>query len=177
MTEDTELDALRSVLASLTPLDSGARERVVGWIIKRLDIKFGSAADEVLAADPSAYRDERQARTRRDESPVDRYETMAELFAAINPKTGGQKALVVGYWKQVKDEVFSFDAQSINTELKHMGHHVPNITEAMNELQRHRPQLAVQLKKAGTTRQARKTYKVTTEGIRVVEGMLNGATS
>jgi hypothetical protein len=177
MGDDTELDALRNVLASLTPLDSGARERVMSWIIKRLHIKFGSSGDDGVAADASPYREERQARTRRDEAPVDRHETLAELFAAVNPKTAGQKALVVGYWKQVREDVLSFDAQSINTELKHMGHHVPNITEAMNELQRQRPQLAVQLKKSGTTKQARKTYKVTTEGIRMVEGMLDGGTS
>jgi hypothetical protein len=176
MSEDTELDALRSVLASLTPLDSGARERVISWIIKRLEIKFGSSGDDPLVADTNAYREERPARMRRNESPVDGYPTLAELFAAVNPKTSGQKALVVGYWKHAKEEVSSFDAQSINTELKHMGHHIPNITEAMNELQRQRPQLAVQLKKAGTTKQARKTYKITTEGIRMVEGMLDGGT-
>jgi hypothetical protein len=55
-----------------------------------------------------------------------------------------------------------------------MGHRVPNITIAMDELQRQKPQLAVQLRKAGTTKQARKTYKITTEGIKYVEAMLKG---
>jgi hypothetical protein len=36
------------------------------------------------------------------------------------------------------------------------------------------PQLAVQLKKAGTSKQAQKTYKIATEGVKAVEAMLRG---
>jgi translation elongation factor EF-Ts len=55
-----------------------------------------------------------------------------------------------------------------------MGHHVSNITDAMNELQRQKPQLAVQLRKSGTSKQARKTYRITTEGVKAAEIMIRG---
>ena len=65
-----------------------------------------------------------------------------------------------------------FDAQSVNTKLKHLGHGVGNITQALDVLKDRRPQLIVQLRKSGTTKQARKKYKVTTAGKSAVEAML-----
>lgn len=155
MSDDAELAAMRSVLASLDPLDPKARGRVLAWISHRLDLEGFDLprASGGLGTQP-----------RSAENAGFQHETLAEAFAAASPRTGGQKALIVGYWKQVREGTASLDAQSINTELKHMGHHVANITDAMNELQRQRPQLAVQLRKSGTSKQARKTYKITTEG-------------
>jgi hypothetical protein len=37
-----------------------------------------------------------------------------------------------------------------------------------------KPALVLQLKKAGKSRQARKTYKVTVAGVKAVEAMLRG---
>jgi hypothetical protein len=165
MVNDQELDAMGTVLAALTPLDLETRERVLLWVAGRLQINRTGITTPGLQGTTG--------RTSQGTKPDDD-ETLAELFASAGPKTGGQKALIVGYWKQIREGIASLDAQSINTELKHMGHHIPNITEAMNELQRQKPQLAVQLKKSGTTRQARKTYKITTEGVRVAEAMISG---
>lgn len=168
MTDDAELTAMQNVLASLNTLDGAARARVLSWAARRFEVEGFDPSDRLSGRHRGA-----QA-TPGEPGPAARHETLAEAFAAANPKTGGQKALIVGYWKQVKEGAGSLDAQSINTELKHMGHHVANITDAMNELQRQRPQLAVQLKKSGTSKQARKTYKITTEGVKSAEAMIRG---
>jgi hypothetical protein len=167
MTDDAEIDAMRTVLTSLDQLDPEARGRVLSWAARRFDLE---GFDRI--GRPSTAGMSNQARSSDYADP--RHETLAEAFAAANPKTGGLKALIVGYWKQIRDGAVSLDGQSINTELKHMGHHVANITDAMNELQRQKPQLAVQLKKSGTSKQARKTYKITTEGVKVAEAMIRG---
>ena len=44
----------------------------------------------------------------------------------------------------------------------------------LEKLMKARPQLVIQLKKTGTSRQARKTYRLTTEGTRRVEAMVSG---
>jgi hypothetical protein len=60
----------------------------------------------------------------------------------------------------------------LNTELKNLGHAIPNITDALTSNIEKKPQRVIQLQKAGTSRQARKTYKVTHEGLVYVAGML-----
>jgi hypothetical protein len=174
MTEDAELDAMQKVLSALISLEAATRARVISWVTSRFEITVIGEGRLKTGHSASLNTTDDATGSRLDNSPPDRQRTLAELFAAANPRTGGEKALVVGYWKHEREQASSFESQAINTELKHMGHRVPNITVAMDELQRQKPQLAVQLRKAGTTKQARKTYKITTEGIKYVEAMLKG---
>ena len=63
----------------------------------------------------------------------------------------------------------------MNKKLKDLGYRVSNITTAFNGLINRRPQLVIQTKKSGTSKQARKLYRLTTEGQRAVERMLQRA--
>jgi DNA-binding PadR family transcriptional regulator len=58
--------------------------------------------------------------------------------------------------------------------MKHLGHGVKNITSALSSLMNEKPQRVVQLKKSGSTKQARKQYKVTEAGKNAVRRMLEG---
>ena len=89
-----------------------------------------------------------------------------------NPSTDRERTLVASYWAQVCENQTSFAAQTLNAQLKDLGHGVGNITEALSALKIERPSLVLQLKKSGTSRQARKTYKLTIEGVRRVQNML-----
>jgi hypothetical protein len=62
----------------------------------------------------------------------------------------------------------------VNKELKNLGEGILNITSALDALKAQKPALALQLKKAGKSRQARKTYKVTVAGLKFVENMIRG---
>ncbi|HYW11270.1 MAG TPA: hypothetical protein VE871_04915, partial [Longimicrobium sp.] len=66
-------------------------------------------------------------------------------------------------------------SQAINAELKRAGIPVPNITRAIESNLRAKPPLMVQKKKMGTTRQARKQYAITPEGVEFVESKLQAA--
>jgi len=57
--------------------------------------------------------------------------------------------------------------------LKNLGHPIANITSAFNNLKARKPATVMQLKKAGTTKQARKTYKLTLAGKSAVEAMVH----
>jgi hypothetical protein len=76
--------------------------------------------------------------------------------------------------KQSKAELTGLE---INKELHHMGHKVSNITSVINQLIGKRPQLMIQTKKEGKTRQAKKKYKVTTVGISTARDTLFGQVS
>jgi len=95
------------------------------------------------------------------------------LYEAANPRTEPQKVLVAGYWFQKLRGQSDVDGQQINTELKQLGHGVTNITRTLGSLINKKPQLVIQTHKSGKTKQARKKYRLTAEGIRAVEQMLN----
>jgi len=102
------------------------------------------------------------------------YSSFAELFDAALPKSNADRALVAGYWLQVCQGAESFGGQAVNTELKHLGEAIANITNALESLKTQKPALALQLKKSGKSQQARKSYKITVAGVRAVEAMING---
>ena len=168
---DAEFAAMQTVFSTLKGLDDDeARRRVLEYVGARFDIRVGSA--------PKQKRNEEQAGGTDDEDKGDvapaSYGSFAELHDAAQPKTNPEKALVAGYWLQVCEGAGSFDSQSANTLLKHLGEGMPNITSALDSLKSQKPALALQLKKSGKTRQARKTFKITTAGMKQVEAMIRG---
>src|SRR5262249_34935494 len=97
------------------------------------------------------------------------FDSLAELYAAAQPKTDSDRALVAGYWFQFKEGQEEFAAQTLNTALKNLGHGVSNITNALEALKAQSPALVMQLRKSGSSQQARKKYKLTAAGKKAVE--------
>ena len=83
-----------------------------------------------------------------------------------------ERALVAAYWFQYLGGVSDFDSATLNKELKHLGHQSSNITTALTSLMSKKPQLVIQTRKSGASKQARKKYKLTNEGIKQVQRML-----
>lgn len=155
----TELEAMKKVAEALQDLESDARARVLNWTAGHYQI--GEAAQRSRAG------------VREEIAPNNEevFETIADLFAKTQPSSDAEKALVAGYWLQVEQGSSGFGTQEINLELKHLGYGIGNITRAFEALKKTRPQQVIQLRKAGTTRQARKTFKLTDAGIKVVKAM------
>lgn len=152
-TDDRELAAMETVRKTVEELDEEARQRVLVWAVHRFRIKTKGAQIE---GEDSEYKE------------------FADLFDAANPKTTAQRALVGGYWFQLVNGRPTFTGQEVNKELKHVGQEVGNITDAFTALIGEKPSLALQVRKGGRTKQARKQYKLTTEGIKRVRGMISG---
>ena len=169
---EQEFEATKTVYKALEPLDDDARQRVVDHVAGMLEIvatkaKVASVGEEELA-------DEEAAAAAAAPPGATTFGTFAELFNACSPESTAQKALVTGYWLQVCEGNPTFDAQSANKLLMHMGHRLANITSAIDSLRAQKPAPVVQTKKSGTSRQARKTYLVTSHGIEAVKAMING---
>jgi hypothetical protein len=154
-----ELTAMAQVDQILRPLDPVVTGRVVRWIAERYKIRVeGQGLTATPIGSPTA-------------APASTAD-LAELFSAASPVTQDQKALVAGYWFQVVKGASDLDAQAVNTELKQLGHGMKNITAAFGELISSRPQLVIQVRKSGNTRQARKKYRLTSAGLDAVRAML-----
>ena len=162
-----ELDAMKAIAAELSKLDEAGVKRVLRW-----------AADAFAAkgsVNAGGLRFDNEPKTNGDAAELkSKYASLADFYGACSPTQENDKALVVGYWVQVLQGAGDFDSQSINKELKNLGHGVANITSAFDSLMARKPQLVIQTKKSGTTRQARKLYKLTVEGQRSVEQMVGG---
>ena len=174
MSEETrdpfaELDAMKAIATALKELDDEAIGRVIRWQIDQYGIEAPAA--KAKRGKPIG------SRAAEEEDTVEwstEFGSAAELLAAANPGTDVDKVLVTAYWFQVIQNQSDLESQSINTELKHQGHGVKNITTAFARLMAQKPQLAIQLRKSGTSKQARKKYKITNEGIQKVRRMIAG---
>jgi hypothetical protein len=97
---------------------------------------------------------------------------MGSLLGQWAPETMAERALIGAYTLSRGKADKTVTSQAINAELKRAGIPVPNITRAIESNLRAKPPLMVQKKKMGTTRQARKQYAITPEGVEFVEGKL-----
>lgn len=170
---ENEFGAIKTVHDALEPLDDEARARVFTYIASLMGIDAKVVGS--VAAAVGGFDDE-TARASADEAAktAPTYSGFAELYAATSPKSNGEKALVAGYWLQVCQGAESFTAASANKELTHLGHKIANITDAIDSMKNQKPMLILQLKKAGVSRQARKLYRVSHEGMKRVGEMIGG---
>lgn len=163
---DAELTAMQTAYATLNALGPEARSRVLNYLISRLEVTPLNSKSKALSDDSVKILDSEV------QGSTQSFGSLAELHDAAGPKSNAEKALVAGYWLQVCEGNETFDSQSANTALKHLGDGVANITAAIDSLKNQKPALALQLRKSGKTQQARKVYKITVAGVKAVENMM-----
>lgn len=168
-----EISAMAQIEASFSPMDDAARQRVLLWAAS----KFGVTLATPGSPPPSASRAAAHTATSpinpaTPSSPETSFESLAELYDAAGASSDQDKALVGAYWLQFHENAPDIEAQAVNTLLKHLGHGIGNITRAFDGLKSQKPALLVQTRKDGTSQQARKRFKVTTEGRKYVDRML-----
>jgi hypothetical protein len=152
MNDDPEIEAMRKISETLCELDEESVQRV---------LRFGSIA----------LPDSRGIAEQEDANDQDIDLTLGELFARMAPKTESEKVLVMSYALKTLEGFEEVSALQVNKELTHLGHHIQNITRAFDGLKATKPQLMIQTRKSGTSKQARKTYKLTSAGIQRVQEM------
>ncbi len=166
MTEiDAETKAIGEITGIVGSLEEDQRGRVIRYILERFNIAGVSKTTKKPRGGSEAEPE--------DETAIE-FADFASLADACHPKTESLRALAAGYWLQVCQGAQSFDGQSANNELKHLGHPSANITMALGALIKQKPSLVLQLRKSGSTKQARKLYKITESGVRKVRAMISG---
>lgn len=166
--QDLELEAMAAIRDALKPLDAETLKRVLDWANRRFRPPIGSTALGIADATSTGSIDSVQVSAT--------FEDLPSLVDAANPGNGLDRILVVAYWFQQILKRDDFDAFAINRELKHLGYPAGNITRDLESLISRTPRLVIQTRKLGSTKQARKQYKLTREGVRAVDEMLRGQT-
>jgi hypothetical protein len=156
----SEVSAIGMVERALEPLTPEERGRVLRWATDRYGSSPGSASPRRSPIGQPT-----------DSGAIDA-DDPGEFYAQASPETEPERALVIAYWVQEVEGRGEFDSQSVNTKLKHLGHGVSNITRVLSDLKHRKPQLVIQIEKAGKSKQARKRYRITTAGKAEVQRML-----
>ncbi len=166
---EEDLRAMTQIQQALAGLDEKALARVLTWATSWAADRYGIS----IRTEPSKN-GSRGKGLDEDEpgQPDTELDNLAGLYEAARPASESEKVLVVSYWLQKIQGQETLDAQEVNNELKNLGHAIKNITRAFSALMDQKPQLAVQIRKSGSTQQARKRYKITNAGLRRVEDML-----
>jgi hypothetical protein len=167
---DPEIEAISAVASALADLEDDARGRVLRWAAERYDVRVPQRGRG--GADAGGAGDEEDVTEEEISAEAPTFNHFAELFNATSPTSNEDKALVAGYWFQAIKGQDKLKATNLQNELKNMGHAIPNITDALMSNIRKKPARILQVAKSGSTRQARKTYKLTHEGLVYVQGMI-----
>lgn len=173
---DPEIVAIGAVSKALAPLDEAQRSRVVRWAADRFGVSLrvsdSSKAGAPIGIDGDGGGGESADNGRAGGGPPS-WEHFAELYDATGPATDAERVLVAAYWFQFVEGTHPFFSIPLNKLLKDLGHGVADVARATNALTEQKPALLLQLKKSGKSRQARKTFKVTDAGRKVVEQMIS----
>ena len=169
-----EISAMAQIESSFSAMDDSTRQRVLLWAAS----KFGVVLAPPTVTAPSGTRSSTQpavAPASPGTVPASdaSYNSLADLYDAAGASSDQDKALVGAYWLQFHENASDIESQAVNTLLKHLGHGIGNITRAFDGLKSQKPALLVQTRKDGTSKQARKRFKVTTEGRKYVDRMLS----
>lgn len=143
--DDRELAIMAQITGLIAELEDGAHDRVVRWLIGRYS-----------STPPSG----------RALAPVQAPRDFASLIERAEFEGDDERALLACFWVQELEGANPFDSQKVNAALKELGYGVSNITRALRDLHEQRPALVMAIRKEGRTRQARKQYRVTIEGLR-----------
>ncbi len=172
-----ELDAMKCIAEALTELEDDSKRRVLKWVTDHFSLDFqpsnpivsSNNQRNLTAQDPVSMSSQLTHSLVSDEG----FDTAADFYAHLQPNSHAEKVLVVMYWLQKFEGNLEIKALTVNNILKDMGYRIGNITSAFDALKNTKPQLVIQIKKGGTSKQARKKYKLTTEGLKKVESLLS----
>lgn len=173
MSEDPEIVALNAAYEALKHLDQDAIERSLNWLATRMGVSLAakarsSANPAVPVAEPLAKSVPLTTEPETEPGDIGRFETSAEFLTKIQEPNDAERVLAVAAYLQTQEPEAELTGFRINKELKHIGHGLVNITKTIGVWIEQKPQLMIQVRKSGTTRQAKKVYKVTDEGFKWV---------
>lgn len=194
MVIDPEISAMERVLQLFQPLRQDQRKRIHDWLNSRFNltgaVAKGETVEEEAKQEPAAVETDVPEATdsqKQDEGSVSQpstvepveeeppvavsrdlkaYDSLDDLFKVTELKRVGHRILLAAAYLQEKKNFTELTSLEINNALKQIDLGVPNITLAINRLVDKVPQVMVVTRKEGSTKQSRRNFQVTEEGVR-----------
>ncbi len=188
MVFDPELQAMSHVFETLKNLNNVQRLRILKWVKDRLETEetplIGTFAAPVMyeTEEPEVVKVEKSVektapviapKPTGPKTLMD-YETALELFSESNVKKATTRVLMMAAYLQERHNFKEISSYDINFRLKRIGYSVTNISSLINSIMNRVPHLLVQVGADDTTKQSRRKFKVTAEGLAVAKSLMKG---
>ena len=163
---------MRVLATAVQPLGQDSRRMVLYWASDKVltpgirivpQPKIPLSSPETLSSDTDSPSPIAEGAA---QWSLEKYSSVGDLYHACTPSSDGEKALVISAWLQKRTEADGVDSYSVNYELKNLGYGIGNITRAFDYLIQAKPALMIQVRKSGTSKQARKSFRVTDQGMK-----------
>lgn len=164
--EDKEVLAMQRLNLIMADLDDDQRGRVLAWGAARYGLKSSTALTPAQDYENTTIEDMQKKDA-----------TFVDFFDRVSPDNQKEMVLAAAYWLQFCEENESFASQAANEMLKNLGHGISNIAMVLGRMNDEKPSLIRQVQKSGTTKQARKLYRVTEAGRKRVQTLMNKPTN
>lgn len=172
---------LAEAVACLTPAE---KRRVASWLSEYVQLDEQPSVPAVVQETVDVAGPEESADAATDAEDIDAtevevsepvstsYESFADLYDDVAPKTGTQKAVTAGYWFEVKEGKQSWKASEVNKLLKSIDVKVSSISIVLTNAVKAKKPLIAQLERLGDSERSRKTFCLKESGIEYVESRI-----
>ncbi len=175
---DQEIEVLSKCYDLLKDLDDDVKVRALQWLSSKFHLgqtTLTLASEMAIAAEMNggaAPKEAKPAAPAESAKPsgIDSFKSFMDLYKHLKPSSDSEKALAAAVFLQLKKDLPDLTSAQVQKELKRIDQRVSNITQAISALVKKK--YMIQLGKEGSSQQARKRYKVTLEGIKVLEDMI-----
>ncbi len=185
---DPELNAMSQVLEVFNELEQDQRKRIVDWLTARFQLVFDEdkQKDEIKLQESSPTTvqqfdttpivkegaPEIDRMTPIDKQDLKQYESITDLLEESTATKVIDRILLAAAYLQEKKNLTELTSFEINSQLKKAGHGIPNISIGINRLLEKVPQLMAVTKREGNTKQSRRKFAVTEDGLQKVKSFL-----
>ncbi len=117
-------------MTTLEDFEHAEQERILRWVAEELELKgvpLGAGRSQVAPASLG-----QNGGVVPIGDGLQPFSTVGDLMAAVQAKTAAERALVVAAFLQYRTGKAALTGFEVNSELKHLGHAVGNITDTSN---------------------------------------------
>lgn len=166
-----ELEVMQIIADAIDELTPAQKVRVAAWLSAYATNEDVSVQDEPDMQDDQPV-DPAWEEPVEEEYVPQTFDTFAELFEAVAPKTAMQKVAVAAYWLQNMQDKQVWKASEANKLLKSIDVKISSISIVLTNGIKSKEPLAAMVARNGDSMRSRKTFTLTDAGIAFVENRI-----
>lgn len=167
-----ELAAMQQIANIVSDLTPAERKRVAAWLVELASQDELPQECAAEAAEDAEQAEDAQGDVPAEELESKEFETFAELYEAVAPRKGAQKAAVAGWWLETKQGQQSWKASEVNKLLKSIDVKISSMSIVLTNAVKAKDPLMVELERLGNSERSRKTFCLSDAGFAYVESAL-----
>ena len=169
MNDDPKMDVLFTCYDALKSLDTADSK----WVLSQLANRLGLTKTVEVSITPKAPVGRKSVDSEKPEdASAEEDDGFAEAFSKVNPRTEDKKVLFAAWFLFGKKGPQDFKGLQVSKRLAQTGHRINSVSVCLGRLKALKPALVFQVRSTGNKKQSRKIYRLTDEGIKAAQQMM-----